>query len=70
MKTGEKERLEAFEKMLAAVQQNYAAAEGKMQQLKADGKEKTVSFREALGNKLMYGNMLSMYRLYDLTERE
>lgn len=70
MKTEEKERLEAFEKMLAAVQHNYAAADSKMQQLKKDGKEKTVTFRENLGNKLMYGNMLSLYRLYNLIDRE
>ena len=70
MKAEEKQRLEAFEKMLAAVQQNYAAADGKMQQLKQDGKEKTVTFRENLGNKLMYGNMLSMYRLYGLIDRD
>ena len=70
MKQGEKERLEAFEKMLAAVQHNYTAADDKMQQLKQSGKEKTVTFREALGNKLMYGNMLSMYRLDGLTDRE
>lgn len=70
MKTEEKERLEAFEKMLAAVQHNYAAADSKIQQLKKDGKEKTVTFRENLGNKLMYGNMLSLYRLYNLIDRE
>jgi len=56
--------------MLAAVRQNYAAADGKMQQLKQDGKEKTVTFRENLGNKLMYGNMLSMYRLYGRIDRD
>ena len=56
--------------MLAAVQNKYAEADEKMQQLKQSGKEKTVTFRENLGNKLMYGNMLSMYRLYGLTDRE
>ena len=70
MRTEEKERLEAFEKMLAAVQNKYAEADEKMQQLKQSGKEKTVTFRENLGNKMMYGNMLSMYRLYGLTDRE
>ena len=34
-------RLEAFEKMLEAIQKDYEIADNKMKQLKAEGKEKT-----------------------------
>lgn len=59
-------RLEAFEKMLAAVQENYDRADSKMKQLKAEGKEKSATYRQMMGSKMQYQNMLSMYRLYGL----
>lgn len=59
-------RLEAFEKMLIAVQENYGRADRKMKQLKAEGKEKSATYRQMMGSKLQYQNMLSMYRLYGL----
>lgn len=59
-------RLEAFEKMLAAVQENYDRADCKMKQLKAEGREKSATYRQMMGSKLQYQNMLSMYRLYGL----
>lgn len=59
-------RLEAFEKMLAAVQENYDGADSKMKQLKAEGREKSATYRQMMGSKLQYQNMLSMYRLYGL----
>ena len=64
----EEERLEAFEKMLAAVRQQYDAAEQKLQLLKAEGKEKTVTFRQLMGDKLMYRQMLTLYAVYGLLE--
>ena len=47
-------RLEAFEKMLAEIQKNYEHAEDKMKHLKAEGKEKTATYRQLMGNKLQY----------------
>ena len=64
----EEERLEAFEKMLAAVRQQYELAEQKLHLLKAEGKEKTVTFRQLMGDKLMYRQMLSLYAVYGLLE--
>lgn len=61
-------RLEAFEKMLSAVQNGYETANEKMIKLKSDGKEKTVTFRQLMGDKMMYKNMLSMYEIYGLTD--
>ena len=68
MKTENENRLEAFEKMLDAVQQNYKSVDAKMKQLKAEGKEKTATYRQLMGNKMQYQNMLSLYEIYGLLE--
>ena len=61
-------RFAAFEQMLAAVQADYAATVNKMTQLKAAGKEKTVTYRQLLGNKLSLQNILTMYQIYGLID--
>lgn len=61
-------RLEAFEKILAEIQKNYVSANEKMIKLKADGKEKTATFRQIMSDKMLYKSMLSMYKIYGLTE--
>ncbi len=61
-------RLEASEKMLSAVRDGYASASEKMINLKAEGKEKTVTFRQLMGDKMLYKSMLSMYKIYGLTD--
>lgn len=48
------DRLQAFETMLEAVQQGYEEAAQKMQALKAQGKEKTVTYKQHMANKLLY----------------
>lgn len=60
-------RLEAFEKMLAAVQKEYADILSKMDKMKSEGKVKTVTYQQMLSRKMMYQNMLSMYEIYGLT---
>lgn len=60
------EREEKFERMLAFVRASYEAAVRQMQQLKAEGKTKTVRYRKLMGEKLTYQNMLSIYRSYGL----
>lgn len=64
----DEKRLEAFEKMMLAVQKNYDDTSAKMEKLKADGKVKSATYRQLMGNKLMYQNMLSMYQIYGLME--
>ena len=64
------ERLAAFEKMLADIEKNYADMQQKMDALKAQGKEKSATYRQFMGNKLVYRQLLSMYELYGLKERE
>ena len=68
MKTETPQRLEAFEAMLASVRTQYADTSAKMEKLKAEGREKTATFRQLMGNKLQLQAMLTLYRLYGLTE--
>ncbi len=59
-------RLEAFENMLSSIQQQYEDTEVRMKDLKMEGKEKTTTYRQLMANKLRLGDMLAMYKLYDL----
>ena len=60
------DRLEAFERMLADLQARLAATEERMQVLRAQGKEKSVTFRQLMGEKLQLQAMLELYKMYDL----
>ena len=64
------ERLAAFETMLQAVQENCRTKEAKMKRLKEQGKEKSATYRQLMGNKMQYQNMLSMYRIYGLLDEK
>ena len=70
IKVNHEKRLEAFEKMLTDIQKNYEVTENKMKQLKAEGKEKSATYRQLMGNKLQYQNMLSLYQLYNLLDEK
>lgn len=63
-------RLQAFEKMLAAVEKEYGDIVEKMEKMKADGKVKTVTYQQLMSRKLMHQNMLSMYEIYGLRDKE
>ena len=63
-------RLEAFEKMLAAVQNEYGDILAKMEKVKTDGKVKTVTYQQLMSRKMMYQNMLSLYEIYGLVDEE
>ena len=39
-----------------------------MKRLKEEGKEKTATYRQLMGNKMQYQNMLSLYQIYGLTD--
>lgn len=62
------ERLEAFEKMLADIQKSCEAERLQMDALKSSGKEKTATYRQLMGNRLMYNRILSIYKEYGLIE--
>ena len=61
-----KERLQAFETMLADLEKQAEAEQTVMEQLKAAGKEKTATYRQYFGNRLFYKLMLEKYRKYGL----
>lgn len=64
----DEKRLEAFENMQKAILEQYDATVEKMAKLKAEGKEKTVTYRQLFANKLQLQAMLSYYRAYGLLE--
>ena len=63
-------RLDAFENMLKTILSQYESTVEKMAQLKAEGKEKTVTFRQLFASKLQLQAFLSYYRAYGLLEEE
>ena len=66
----DEQRLEAFENMLKAILLQYDSTVEKMAKLKAEGKEKTVTYRQLFANKLQLQAMLSYYRAYGLLDDE
>ena len=55
-----------FEAMLQEVQRNYDATVAQMEQLKAEHKERSATFRQLMSNKLLYQSMLALYRKHGL----
>lgn len=66
----DEKRLKAFEDMLAAILKQYDDTTEKMAKLKAEGKEKTVIYRQLFANKLQLQAMLSYYRTYGLLDED
>ena len=66
----DEKRLESFENMLKAILSQYDSTVEKMAKLKAEGKEKTVTYRQLFANKLQLQAMLSYYRTYGLMDEE
>ena len=62
------ERLVAFEAMLAGVQEQSRQVEAQMRALKAQGRERSATYRQLMGNRLQLAQVLAMYRAYGLTE--
>lgn len=62
--------MKAFEDMLAAVLWQYDDTAEKMAKLKAEGKEKTVTYRQLFANKLQLQAMLSYYQTYGLVSEK
>lgn len=68
MISNSEERLQAFENMLQSVKEQYDSADVRMKQLKAEGKEKTATYRQFMGNKMQLQNIISLYKVYDLLD--
>ena len=60
------ERLEAFEAMLADLTRQADYEKQQMEQLKAAGREKSATYRQYLGNRMIYSQMLALYQKYGL----
>ena len=64
----DEQRLEAFEKMLKAILSQYNSTVEQLNKLKAEGKKKTVTYRQLFVNRLQYRTVLSYYRTYGLLD--
>ncbi len=64
----DQERLAAFERMLADAQRNYDELTARLERLKAEGKTRSATFRQYLGNKMTYQYLLSLYGDYGLLD--
>ena len=62
------ERLAAFEAMLAGVQEQSRQVEAQMRALKAQGRERSATYRQLMGNRMQLAQVLAMYRAYGLIE--
>ena len=62
------DRLEAFETMLADLQKQADSEKEQMEKLKAAGREKSATYRQYLGNRMIYSQMLALYRKYGLLD--
>ncbi len=66
----DQEQLAAYRAMQKAVQEEYDRAADKMAALKAQGKEKTATYRQLFARKLQLSELLSWYKTYGLTTEE
>lgn len=62
------ERLESFEKMLEDIKKQAEYEREQMEKLKAEGKEKSATYRQYFGNRMLYKMILDKYREYGLLE--
>ncbi|MBQ6521946.1 MAG: hypothetical protein IJI15_03845 [Atopobiaceae bacterium] len=62
------DRLDAFERMLADIQDQAAYEAEQMDALRARGKEKTATYKQYVGNRLLFKAMLAKYRDYGLLD--
>lgn len=62
------DRLAAFEKMLSDIQKQSEYEKEQMDTMRAAGKEKTATYRQYLGNRMLYKMMMEKYREYGLAE--
>lgn len=60
------ERLESFEKMLSDIKKQAEYEAEQLKQLKEAGKEKSATYRQYLGNRMLYTMMLEKYKKYGL----
>ncbi|MDD6187269.1 MAG: hypothetical protein PUB11_04355 [Oscillospiraceae bacterium] len=62
------ERIEKFEKMLADITAQAEFENAEIERLKRAGKDKTATYKQYLGNKLMLKFIMDKYKRYGLIE--
>ena len=62
------ERLEAFETMMKMVLEQSEAEKIRMDELKKQGREKSATYRQYMGNHLFYTQLIALYKKYGLLE--
>ena len=62
------DRLAAFERMLADIQKQSEYEKDQMEKLKAQGKEKSATYRQYFGNRMLYKMLLDKYQQYGLMD--
>ena len=62
------DRLETFETMLSDIRRQAEYESRKMKELKAAGKEKTATYRQYFGNRMLYKMLLDKYKEYGLLD--
>ena len=62
------DRLEAFETMLADLQRQDRHEKQEMERVKAAGREKSANYRQYFANRMIYSQMLALYRKYGLLD--
>lgn len=62
------DRLAAFEQMLSDIQKQSEEERAQMEALKAAGKEKSATYRQYFGNRVLYRTILELYRKYELID--
>ncbi len=60
------DRLEAFEAMLREIVTQAKEEKRRMDELKKCGKEKSATYRQYMGNRLLYKQMIDLYKKYEL----
>lgn len=64
------EKLERFEKALDDIVKEYIKLGKELEKLRNDGKMKTTKFRELLGKKLVYNMIITIFKGYDLMDKD
>ncbi len=62
------QRLESFEAMMKQIEADFEREKVLMDELKAKGKEKSATYRQYMGNRLMYAKFLAIYKACGLRE--
>lgn len=62
------ERLEAFEAMMKMVLEQSDKERIEMEKLKMQGREKTATYRQYMGNRLFYNRLIALYKDYGLLD--